>query len=77
MVDFCCVGLLVDDDANGEALIFIPAFPNPEDGVDAGVNDVDPIFPNPEDDDETPADVTVELEDSCKGFGTLYLLDSF
>jgi len=70
-VVFCCVGV-PETDAKGEAPISDPVFPNPE--------DADPSFPNPEEDDENPADVAAEfngLDDSCKGFGTLYLLDSF
>jgi len=54
--------------------------PNPEDCVCADVTGVDPSFPNPREDDETPAVVATELgkdDDSCKGFGTLYLLDNF
>jgi len=78
-VVFCCVGV-PEDDAKGEAPIFNPVFPNPEDGAGADGTSVDPSFPNPDEDDKTPAVEAAEvdrLDISCKGFGTLYLLDSF
>lgn len=62
------------DDPKGDAPIFDPEFPNPEDEVIVDCDDADPRFPNPED-EENPADVVpgVDLsDDSCKGFGTLY-----
>ena len=72
---FCCVEV-PDDDPKGLAPIFGPEFPNPGDGF--AVDDVDASLPNPE--DENPPGVAVEVgwfDDSCKGFGTLYLFASF
>mmetsp|Transcript_17001 Transcript_17001/g.42449 ORF Transcript_17001/g.42449 Transcript_17001/m.42449 type:complete len:176 (+) Transcript_17001:990-1517(+) len=68
---FCCVEG-PEDDPNGLA----PVLPNPEDGatVDCG----GASLPNPEDENPAGEAVAVDwLDDSCKGFGTLYLVASF
>ncbi len=72
---FCCVAV-PDDEPKGLAPIFCPEFPKP--GVGVAADGVDASLPNPE--DENPLGVAVEvdwLDDSCKGFGTLYLFASF
>ena len=68
-----------EEDEKGEASIVDPLFPKPEDVIGAGGAGVDPRFPNPEEDDEPPVVVAVEFiwaDDSCKGFETLYLVES-
>jgi len=68
--DFCWP-VVLEDEEKGEAPIFIPEFPNPDD------DEVDASFPKPEEDGATAAAAFDGFDDSCNGFGTLYFFASF